>query len=179
MGSSGVAFPRLTLRPVTGECLSCFRRSGARQIMYGRVCAQYACVFGALREFAWRVPAKGRPAFNPLIAHVLDVGAARREGTLSAEAEKLAEAFWPGPLTLVVPAAASCRVSLLARAGLDSLALRVPRLRPIVRAASAQRRPRMFWPISTAGSTGSSTPGLRLMGSNRRSSRAAKPAPCC
>jgi L-threonylcarbamoyladenylate synthase len=70
--------------------------------------------------------AKGRPAFNPLIAHVLDIEAARREGVFSREAEKLAEAFWPGPLTLVLPAASSCGVSLLARAGLDTLALRVP-----------------------------------------------------
>ncbi len=70
--------------------------------------------------------AKGRPTFNPLIAHVLDVAAARREGAFSREAEKLAEAFWPGPLTLVAPAAPSCRVSLLARAGLDTLAIRVP-----------------------------------------------------
>ena len=70
--------------------------------------------------------AKGRPTFNPLIAHVLDVAAARREGAFSREAEKLAEAFWPGPLTLVAPAASSCRVSLLARAGLDTLAIRVP-----------------------------------------------------
>src|SRR5271166_6923206 len=64
--------------------------------------------------------AKGRPAFNPLIAHVLDAGAARREGILSPEAERLAEAFWPGPLTLVVPAAAGCRVSLLAPASIRS-----------------------------------------------------------
>ena len=70
--------------------------------------------------------AKGRPTFNPLIAHVLDVAAARREGAFSREAEKLAEAFWPGPLTLVAPAAPNCRVSLLARAGLDTLAIRVP-----------------------------------------------------
>jgi L-threonylcarbamoyladenylate synthase len=70
--------------------------------------------------------AKGRPTFNPLIAHVLNVEAARREGAFSSEAEKLAEAFWPGPLTLVAPASPGCRVSLLARAGLDTLAIRVP-----------------------------------------------------
>jgi L-threonylcarbamoyladenylate synthase len=70
--------------------------------------------------------AKGRPAFNPLISHVLDVRTARLEGEFSPEAEKLAKAFWPGPLTLVLPAAPGCRVSLLARAGLDTLALRAP-----------------------------------------------------
>ena len=70
--------------------------------------------------------AKGRPAFNPLIAHVLDLERARSHGRFSREAEMLAEAFWPGPLTLVLPVAASCRISLLARAGLDTVALRVP-----------------------------------------------------
>jgi L-threonylcarbamoyladenylate synthase len=70
--------------------------------------------------------AKGRPAFNPLIAHVLDVEAARREANLDSNALVLARAFWPGPLTLVAPVAPGCRVCLLARAGLDTLALRAP-----------------------------------------------------
>lgn len=70
--------------------------------------------------------AKGRPAFNPLIAHVADLDAARREAALPPEAARLAEAFWPGPLTLVAPAAASCSICDLARAGLESVALRVP-----------------------------------------------------
>jgi L-threonylcarbamoyladenylate synthase len=70
--------------------------------------------------------AKGRPKFNPLIAHVLDVAAARALAPLGREAEILAEAFWPGPLTLVVPVAQGCRISLLARAGLDTVALRAP-----------------------------------------------------
>jgi L-threonylcarbamoyladenylate synthase len=71
--------------------------------------------------------AKGRPAFNPLIAHVTDVAAARHEARLDAYAERLAAAFWPGPLTLVAPVAEDCRISALARAGLDSVALRAPR----------------------------------------------------
>ncbi len=70
--------------------------------------------------------AKGRPSFNPLIAHVVDVAAARKQGLLSPDAELLAQTFWPGPLTLVVPVAPGCTVSLLARAGLETLALRVP-----------------------------------------------------
>jgi L-threonylcarbamoyladenylate synthase len=70
--------------------------------------------------------AKGRPRFNPLIAHLPDIGAARQYGLFDADAERLAAAFWPGPLTLVVPVGTDCRVSLLARAGLDSVALRVP-----------------------------------------------------
>lgn len=70
--------------------------------------------------------AKERPRFNPLIAHVDSAEAARREGAFDATALALAERFWPGPLTLVVPAAPGCTVSDLARAGLDSVALRVP-----------------------------------------------------
>lgn len=70
--------------------------------------------------------AKGRPSFNPLIIHVPDAASARALGRFDATAARLADAFWPGPLTLVVPAAVGSPVSLLARAGLDSLGLRVP-----------------------------------------------------
>jgi L-threonylcarbamoyladenylate synthase len=70
--------------------------------------------------------AKGRPSFNPLIAHVADVGAARRLARFDAAAGRLAAAFWPGPLTLVLPKAADCPVADLATAGLDSIAVRVP-----------------------------------------------------
>jgi L-threonylcarbamoyladenylate synthase len=70
--------------------------------------------------------AKGRPAFNPLIAHVADIEAARAIGRFDATAERLAKAFWPGPLTLVLPKAPECRVADLATAGLDTVAIRVP-----------------------------------------------------
>ncbi len=70
--------------------------------------------------------AKGRPRFNPLIAHVADVEAARRIGVFDALAERLAQAFWPGPLTLVVPLRVGMAVCDLARAGLETVALRVP-----------------------------------------------------
>ena len=70
--------------------------------------------------------AKGRPQFNPLISHVTDVEAAFALGEFSADALKLAARFWPGPLTLVVPRWSTCNVSLLASAGLPSLAIRVP-----------------------------------------------------
>ncbi len=69
---------------------------------------------------------KSRPRFNPLIAHVADMEAALRQGRFTRQARTLGEAFWPGPLTLIVPAAAGCDVCDLARAGLDSVALRVP-----------------------------------------------------
>ena len=70
--------------------------------------------------------AKGRPAFNPLIAHVVDVTAARALADFDSAAGKLAEAFWPGPLTLVLRKRADCAVAELATAGLDSIAVRVP-----------------------------------------------------
>ncbi|MFT3989448.1 L-threonylcarbamoyladenylate synthase [Aestuariivirga sp.] len=71
--------------------------------------------------------AKGRPSFNPLISHVPDAEAAFALGDFSEDAKKLAHAFWPGPLTLVVPRVAACPVSLLASAGLPTIAIRVPR----------------------------------------------------
>ena len=70
--------------------------------------------------------AKGRPSFNPLIAHVGDLKAARRIGVFDAQATALAEAFWPGPLTLVLPRTRDCAVADLATAGLDTVAIRVP-----------------------------------------------------
>jgi len=70
--------------------------------------------------------AKKRPAINPLIAHVLGLEAAREHALFAPDAERLARAFWPGPLTLVLPVAPACRISLLARAGLDTVALRSP-----------------------------------------------------
>ena len=70
--------------------------------------------------------AKGRPQFNPLIAHVASLEAARVIGQFNEAAEALAKAFWPGPLTLVLPVADRSHVCDLARAGLDSVAVRVP-----------------------------------------------------
>jgi len=70
--------------------------------------------------------AKGRPRFNPLIAHVASVAAARKLARFDDAAETLAAAFWPGPLTLVLPKRPDCPVADLALAGLDSVAVRVP-----------------------------------------------------
>ena len=70
--------------------------------------------------------AKGRPAFNPLIAHVRDIAAAEAEAILPTMALRLAEAFWPGPLTLVAKRRADARVCELACAGLETVALRAP-----------------------------------------------------
>ena len=70
--------------------------------------------------------AKGRPAFNPLIVHVASATQAFDLGQFPDAARRLALAGWPGPLSIVVPRAPDCPVSLLASAGLDSIALRVP-----------------------------------------------------
>ena len=80
--------------------------------------------------------AKGRPRFNPLIAHVSNVAMARRIAVFDDRAERLAAAFWPGPLTLVLPVAAGGAVCDLARAGLDTVAVRAPR-HPMARALIA------------------------------------------
>jgi L-threonylcarbamoyladenylate synthase len=70
--------------------------------------------------------AKGRPRFNPLIAHVTGLEAAERFAAFDPRARQLAEAFWPGPLTLVLPVTDGAAVCDLARAGLDTVAVRAP-----------------------------------------------------
>ncbi len=77
--------------------------------------------------------AKNRPRFNPLIVHVGGVDAAEAIVTFNERAAALARAFWPGPLTLVLPRRPDCRVSLLVSAGLDSVAVRAPD-HPVARA---------------------------------------------
>lgn len=77
--------------------------------------------------------AKGRPRFNPLIAHLLGPAEAAREAVLSPLAERLMAAFWPGPLTLVLPRAPQATVCELACAGLATIALRAP-AHPVMRA---------------------------------------------
>jgi len=77
--------------------------------------------------------AKSRPSFNPLIAHVSDLAQAERVARLDDRALRLAEAFWPGPLTIVAPVADPAAVCDLARAGLDTVAVRAP-AHPVARA---------------------------------------------
>ncbi|WP_274425461.1 L-threonylcarbamoyladenylate synthase [Chelativorans sp. YIM 93263] len=71
--------------------------------------------------------AKGRPRFNPLIAHVSDRAMAERIAVLSPLAGRLADAFWPGPLTMVLPHRPESGIHPLVTAGLDTIALRLPR----------------------------------------------------
>ncbi len=80
--------------------------------------------------------AKGRPRFNPLIAHVADAQAAARIAAFDDRASALADAFWPGPLTIVAPIADASAVCDLARAGLETVAIRVPG-HPLARAVLA------------------------------------------
>ncbi len=71
--------------------------------------------------------AKGRPSFNPLIVHVDSMAMAERIGVFDPLARRLADAFWPGPLTLVLPAAANSPVHALTTAGLETIGIRMPR----------------------------------------------------
>ena len=108
-----------------GQAVAALRRGGLvilpTETVYG-LGADAADAQAVARIFE----AKGRPRFNPLIAHVGDVAAAERVAVLDARARALAEAFWPGPLTLVAPVRAEGGVCDLARAGLDTVAVRVP-----------------------------------------------------
>jgi len=70
--------------------------------------------------------AKGRPAFNPLIVHVPDLAAAREIGVFNDEAQELAERWWPGPLTLVVPLRERAGIASIVTAGLSTIGIRVP-----------------------------------------------------
>ncbi|MDB5406582.1 MAG: tsaC [Rhodospirillales bacterium] len=78
------------------------------------------------RSVAAIFAAKGRPRFNPLISHLSAAGTVGDFAELDGRARRLAEAFWPGPLTLVLRRRRDCAIALLASAGLDTVALRVP-----------------------------------------------------
>ena len=101
-------------------------RAGGLVIMPTETVYGLAADAGNAAAVAWLYEAKGRPAFNPLIAHVLDTAAARMIADFDDRALTLAEAFWPGPLTIVAPVRAGGRVCDLARAGLDTVAVRAP-----------------------------------------------------
>lgn len=81
--------------------------------------------------------AKGRPSFNPLIVHVADVESARTLAEFDERAQRLAEAFWPGPLTMVLPLRGGATIAPAVTAGLSTLALRCP-AHPAMRALIAE-----------------------------------------
>ena len=114
--------------------------------------------------------AKGRPSFNPLIAHVPDIAAARRLGAFDAAAERLAAAFWPGPLTLVLRKRVACPVAELATAGLDSIAVRVPSHQVARDILSRLGRPVVAPSANRSGHVSSDDRGTRA-GRSRRAHR--------
>jgi L-threonylcarbamoyladenylate synthase len=108
------------------EAAAAALRRGGLVIMPTETVYGLAADAGDARATATVFEAKGRPAFNPLIAHVADLSAAQAIADLDARALALAAAFWPGPLTLVAPIRDAGAVCDLARAGLDTVAVRVP-----------------------------------------------------
>lgn len=101
--------------------------------------------------------AKGRPQFNPLIAHVADIEMAARYADIPALAKKLADAFWPGPLTLVLPRRADCTLSLLVSAGLNTVALRSPNHPTAQALIAVAERPLAAPSANRSGSVSSTT----------------------
>jgi L-threonylcarbamoyladenylate synthase len=85
------------------------------------------------RAIAAIFAAKGRPRFNPLIVHVVGLAEAEDLALFNAAAHRAAERFWPGPLSLVLPRREDCGLSVLASAGLDTVAIRAPN-HPVARA---------------------------------------------
>ena len=124
------------IEPVTEESL---QRAAALLAEGGIVAVPTETVYGLAADarngeaVARIYAAKGRPAFNPLIAHVEGEAMARDHAEVGALAARLMAAFWPGPLTLVLPARPGIAIAPLVRAGLPTVALRAP-VHPAMRA---------------------------------------------
>ncbi|MFS0738540.1 L-threonylcarbamoyladenylate synthase [Sphingomonas sp. 1P06PA] len=108
--------------------------------------------------------AKGRPAFNPLIVHVMDPAAAEELAHLDSIARRLADAFWPGPLTLVVPARTGSLIAPLVTAGLKTIAIRCP-AHPAMRALLAACGQPLAAPSANASGTISPTTAGHVLAS--------------
>lgn len=93
------------------------------------------------RAVAGIYAAKGRPSFNPLIVHVPDLAAAERIALFDDRARDLATRFWPGPLTLVLPVRPDAGIAALVTAGLETIAIRVPRHRAMQALLEASGKP--------------------------------------
>jgi L-threonylcarbamoyladenylate synthase len=102
--------------------------------------------------------AKDRPRFNPLIVHVGDMMQAQEFVIMDDRARSLGSRFWPGPLTLVLPRRPDCAISLLCSAGLDSLAIRVPRHPTALALLAASGRPIAAPSANRAGRVSPTTP---------------------
>lgn len=132
------------IRPFTEECIA----EAARLILAGApVAVPTETVYGLAADatnaeaVARIYEAKGRPSFNPLIVHVPNLAAALAIGEFNGEALALANAHWPGPLTLVVPLRAGSGISSLVTAGLPTIGLRVPDHPAMQALLRAARRP--------------------------------------
>ena len=110
----------------TLQLAASFLRKGGLVAMPTETVYGLACDASNPDAVARLYAAKGRPRFNPLIAHVASLDMAQAEAVFSDAALALATAFWPGPLTLVLPVAPSGTVCDLARSGLDTIAIRMP-----------------------------------------------------
>jgi L-threonylcarbamoyladenylate synthase len=122
--------------------------------------------------------AKGRPAFNPLISHYAAAEAAFEDVTSNENARSLAAVFWPGPLTLVLPRRAQCRVALLTGAGLDTLAVRVPRHRDALALLRAVNRPVAAPSANRSGQVSPTTAAHVLDGLRGRIAAVLDSGPC-
>ena len=122
--------------------------------------------------------AKGRPHFNPLICHYPDAAAAFADVLPNDAARALAAAFWPGPLSLVLPRRVTCPVALLAGAGLDTLAVRVPAHPTALALLRATGRPVAAPSANRSGQVSPTTAGHVLDGLGGRIAAVLDSGPC-
>ncbi len=122
--------------------------------------------------------AKGRPHFNPLICHYPEAAAAFEHVEASEAARSLAHAFWPGPLTMVLPRRVTCPVALLAGAGLDTLAVRVPAGADALALLRATGRPVAAPSANRSGQVSPTTAGHVLDGLGGRIAAVLDSGPC-
>jgi L-threonylcarbamoyladenylate synthase len=122
--------------------------------------------------------AKGRPHFNPLICHYPDADAAFAHVEAPDAARRLAERFWPGPLTLVLPRRIACPVALLAGAGLETLAVRVPAHPAALRLLRAVGRPVAAPSANRSGEVSPTTAEHVLAGLDGRIAAVLDSGPC-
>jgi L-threonylcarbamoyladenylate synthase len=143
------------IRPADGDAIA----AAAALIMAGKpVAVPTETVYGLAGDatsgeaVAAIYAAKGRPSFNPLIVHIADLSGAEAVAVLGPLAHRLAAAFWPGPLTMVLPIAAGSPVATLATAGLATVAVRMP-AHPAMRALiAAAGRPLVAPSANASGS---------------------------
>jgi L-threonylcarbamoyladenylate synthase len=122
--------------------------------------------------------AKGRPHFNPLICHYASAEAAFADVAANDAARKLAQTFWPGPLTLVLPRRANCAVALLAGAGLETLAVRVPAHPQAAKLLRAVGRPVAAPSANRSGQISPTTAAHVLAGLQGRIAAVVDSGPC-